>query len=57
VLHSTAEIVEWLGDLDAIHQRHADRYRDFRARYCEYESGTAVAQIVRALFGPLDQAG
>jgi CDP-glycerol glycerophosphotransferase len=57
VLHSTAEIVEWLGDLDAIHQRHADRYRDFRARYCEYESGTAAAQIVRALFGPLDQAG
>jgi CDP-glycerol glycerophosphotransferase len=50
-VNDTDEILEWLADVDATHASYQERYRAFRARYCEYERGTASEQIIRQVFG------
>jgi CDP-glycerol glycerophosphotransferase len=50
-VNNTNEIVEWLADIDATHASYQARYQAFRARYCEFERGTAAEQITREVFG------
>jgi CDP-glycerol glycerophosphotransferase len=46
----TAAIISWLQDLDATHASYEQRYRAFQARYCEFETGSAAATIIRQVF-------
>jgi CDP-glycerol glycerophosphotransferase len=50
-VNNTNEIVEWLADVDATHASYQERYQAFRARYCEFERGTAAEQVIREVFG------
>jgi CDP-glycerol glycerophosphotransferase len=47
---TTGELLEALGDLDAIRHKYGDRYRSFRARFCELEDGHATERVVDAVF-------
>ena len=50
MLTNTDEIVDWLSDLEETHGRYQERYRAFRAKYCEFEDGTASERILREFF-------
>lgn len=42
----TAGLVAALRDVDALHERNRERYAAFRARYGEYETGSAAEHVV-----------
>ncbi len=50
IVRDTDEIIAWLSDLDATHESYQQKYRAFRARYCEFENGSAAETIIRAVF-------
>jgi CDP-glycerol glycerophosphotransferase len=50
IVNDTKEIVTWLKELDTTHERFQERYQAFRARYCEFEDGTAAAKIISQVF-------
>lgn len=53
LVSSTEEIVSCLRDLDSMAGRYADASAAFRAKFCEYDTGTASDQIVAQFFpGP-----
>jgi CDP-glycerol glycerophosphotransferase len=47
---NTAEILDWLGSLDESQAKFRERYQAFRARYGEFEDGTAAEAIIREVF-------
>ncbi|WP_219460382.1 bifunctional glycosyltransferase/CDP-glycerol:glycerophosphate glycerophosphotransferase [Nonomuraea rhizosphaerae] len=48
---TTAELVEALRELPALHAAHAGRYAAFRELWCADERGDAAARVVDAFFG------
>jgi CDP-glycerol glycerophosphotransferase len=56
LLRTNDELVEALGDLDAVVAGHAARYRAFAAKFCEFDDGYAAARVVDRLFGAAPKA-
>ncbi|WP_374320722.1 CDP-glycerol glycerophosphotransferase family protein [Pseudoxanthomonas kaohsiungensis] len=52
VARDTGELLALLSDLPAVSARHADRYREFRRRFCALADGQAARRVVEAVFGP-----
>ncbi|MBO9716440.1 MAG: FkbM family methyltransferase [Pseudoxanthomonas sp.] len=52
IARTTAELLELLGDLPAVVERHAERYAAFRERFCSRNDGRAAERVVDAVFGP-----
>ena len=49
LLRTSAEVVDALGDLDAVTRQSAERYAAFRERFCGWEDGGASARAIEAL--------
>jgi CDP-glycerol glycerophosphotransferase len=47
----TGELIEELGELDAVIDRFRPGYEAFRARFCGLEDGRAAARVIDAVFG------
>jgi CDP-glycerol glycerophosphotransferase len=52
LVSSTEELVAALSDLEGVRRDYAERYRTWRQRFCEYDSGHASDDVVAAVFGP-----
>ena len=50
VVRSTDELAAALGDVDAVHARHAERYAAFTERFCPLDDGRAAQRVVERLF-------
>jgi CDP-glycerol glycerophosphotransferase (TagB/SpsB family) len=50
LLHTSAELVEALADLDAVVERNADRYARFRETFCSLEDGHATERVLDLIF-------
>lgn len=48
--HDTAGLIDALRRVDEHHADHQERYRAFRERFCEYESGHAAELVVKEFF-------
>jgi len=46
VLRSTKDVIDALGDLDAVRAAHAERYDAFRREFCALDDGRASARVV-----------
>ena len=51
VLRTTDALVDTLRDLEAVPAAHAERYAEFRARFCQHDDGGAAARVVDRVFG------
>ena len=50
LLRTTEELVDALGDIDAVMAAHASRYQAFASTFCALDDGHAAARVVDALF-------
>lgn len=50
LVRDTDELIATLRDLDAVHERHRERYAAFREKFCEYETGHAADHVVKEFF-------
>lgn len=50
VVATEDELIQALGSFEKDAPNYADRYAEFRARYCGYETGHAAADVVRRFF-------
>ena len=57
LLDSTDEVVEELGDLDALSARHRPAYERFSSEFNAYQDGHAAERVVAAFFGPPSAPG
>jgi CDP-glycerol glycerophosphotransferase len=57
LLTDTEQVVEALTDLDAVTERHAERYARFRERFCALEDGRASARVLDAMLRDTPFAG
>ena len=51
LVETDAELVDAIRDLDAISERYAERYAQFRTRYCHLDDGSAAERVVERVTG------
>ena len=48
--HTSADLVSAIADLDAVRERYAEKYADFRRTFCALEDGAATDRVLDLLF-------
>jgi CDP-glycerol glycerophosphotransferase len=51
LLETSAEVIDALGNLDAVAARHADAYAAFTGKFCPLDDGKAAARACDRIFG------
>ena len=55
LVDTTQGVLDALRDLDAVSERHAERYAVFRERFCHLEDGHASERVLDALFAEVEE--